>query len=137
MKINATTIQELIDRSDVHKEKMIELDKFISETLPELDKRIYITPTITMIGWGEMPYKGGTWPLIALAPQKNTVNIYISAVRDGQYMLEVYGTALGKISCGKSCARIKKIEDMNKDEWVKMLRESYDYFEKTVKCMNK
>jgi len=137
MKIPATSIQDLINRSGDHKDRMIELEKFISETVPELDKKFYDSPSISMIGWGEMPYKDGTWPLIALAPQKNTVNIYVSAIKNKKYILEVYNGKLGKVSCGKSCARIKKIEDLNLDEWKKMLRDAVSYYDDTVLCMNK
>lgn len=47
--------------------------------------------------------------------EANYISIYVCAVAGGQYAAEKYAKELGKVSVGKSCIRIKKIEDLNFD----------------------
>ncbi len=84
--------------------------------------------SITMMGYGVFNYKSksgreGTWPIVAIAPQKNYMSLYICAVTNGKYMAEIYQDKLGKVSCGKSCIRFKKIEDLNTDTVKEILLE--------------
>ena len=53
------------------------------------------------------------WPMIAIAPQKNYLALYICATKDGKYWAEIYQENLGKVNCGKSCIRFKRLEDLN------------------------
>lgn len=59
------------------------------------------------------------WPVIALASQKNYVSVYVCAVDNGEYIAEKYKKDLsskagsGNVSVGKSCIRIKNLEDVD------------------------
>jgi hypothetical protein len=71
-----------------------------------------------MIGYGKFPYlnykkEKGMWPIVALASQKNYVSIYVCAVEKGHYLAEQYKKKLGKVSVGRSCIRLKKLEDVH------------------------
>jgi hypothetical protein len=39
--------------------------------------------------------------------------LYVCVGKDGQYLPEIYGKRLGRVNCGKSCIRFKKIEDLD------------------------
>ncbi len=54
-----------------------------------------------------------SWPVVALANQKNYVSVYVCAVDHGTYIAEKYKDELGKVSVGKSCIRFKKLEDID------------------------
>jgi len=86
---------------------MIFLDKLICKHAPHLKRQLFKGASITMIGYGEMPYEtkssSGIWPLICLAPQKGSTNLYVSAGKDGEPIVRFYGKKLGKITFGKTC----------------------------------
>jgi len=69
-------------------------------------------------GYGKYRYKyasgrEGDWCVIGVATQKNHFSLYICIARDGKYLAEIYRDRLGKVSCGKSCIRFKKLEDLD------------------------
>jgi len=96
------------------KEVMHFLHDFILKNAPNLNPYF----ASNMLGYGSFPwhnYKKEVieWPIIALANQKNYFSLYVCAVDDGEYIAEKYKKELGKVSVGKSCIRIKKLEDIN------------------------
>src|SRR3989344_2416332 len=96
------------------REPMEFLDKFIKKTVPKLKPNFLYN----MLGYGSFTYINSKkqvldWPVIALASQKNYISIYVCAVKDGEYIAEIYKDELGKVSVGRSCIRFKKIEDLN------------------------
>ena len=118
MKIDALSIDEFFEASKEHKETLIALDKLIREMAPNLDRKLYNSDTICSIGYAEIPYStvrepNGRYPMLAIAPQKHTANLYVMAVMDGMSLVERYKGKLGKVSTGKSCIRIKKMKDLD------------------------
>ncbi len=71
---------------------------------------------MTMVGYYLTTYKNscydGKWPLVAIAPQQNTVNIYVMLVEDGEYIVPKYSNYFGKSNVGKSCIRIRNMNDL-------------------------
>ena len=110
----ATSISEYIGAlPEGRKEMILFLDSFIKKTVPKLSPHF----AYNMLGYGSFPYKNYkkemiSWPIIALASQKNYVSIYVCALENGAYLAEKYKDELGKVSVGKSCIRFKKIEDI-------------------------
>lgn len=133
MKVEANSIEELIERSGDQKETLVALDNFIQKTAPQLIRKLYKGPSITMIGYGEMDWKGktksGTWPLICLAPQKGTSNLYIAGLKDDQPLPLYYKEKLGRVSTGKSCIRIRKMENLNMDTLDYLIRDAIAWME--------
>lgn len=90
------------------------LQKLIRKAAPSL------TPNFlyNMPGYGRFQYQNSRkqildWPVVALASQKNYISLYVCAVDGKQYLAEKYKDELGKVSVGRSCIRIKKLEDVN------------------------
>jgi len=117
MRIEAQTIEELLEKSGDHRELMEKLDQIIINSAPELKRTLFSGPSITMIGYGEMSWKksssNGIWPLISLAPQKNSVNLYIAADKRGIPLPQYYKEYFTKSAIGKNCIRIKNIKTLN------------------------
>ena len=69
-----------------------------------------------MLGYRLIPYRPRSArtttrvPLIALAPQKRHLSLYVCAVVDGAYLAEARADRLGKVSCGKSCIRFTSLD---------------------------
>ena len=57
--------------------------------------------------------------LIAVLPMA----LYACASNENGYLAEQYADQLGKTSCGKSCIRFKKFEDLNVDAVKQLLKE--------------
>ena len=114
--------------NDERREVLEQLDALIKETVPNL-KPWY---TYNMLGYGKFRYTNYKkeeldWPVVALASQKNYISIYVCAIHpehDDKYIAAVYEKELGKVSVGKSCIRLKKIDDLNLDVLKEVLQEA-------------
>jgi hypothetical protein len=116
-KNEATSVEEYLSRIPENRKKDIDfLHEFIQKTIPKL--KPYFASN--MIGYGTFQYLDSKkqkrdWPVVALANQKNYISIYVCAIAEGQYAAEKHEKELGKVSVGRSCIRLKKIEDVNLD----------------------
>ncbi len=116
-KSEAESVEEYLSKVPDGRKKAIDfLHDFIQKTVPELKPHF----ASNMIGYGSFQYLDSKkqkrdWPIIALANQKNYISIYVCAIDGEQYAAEKYEKELGKVSVGRSCIRLKKIEDLNLD----------------------
>lgn len=104
------------------KEAIANMHQLILETVPDL-KSYFAT---NMLGYGSFTYmdskkKPRAWPIIALANQKNYISVYVCAVDGNEYIAEKYADKLGKVNVGRSCIRLKRLEDVNIAELKKVL----------------
>jgi len=113
--VKTKNIQEYLAAVPAERQEMVNfLHDFIQKAAPSLKPHF----AYNMLGYGSFPYKNYKkemieWPIVALANQKNYVSVYVCAVDKGKYIAEKYKKELGKVSVGKSCIRIKKLEDVN------------------------
>jgi hypothetical protein len=101
------------------------LHAFIRKAGPKLKPHF----AYNMLGYGSFAYRNYkkemiTWPIIALANQKQYISIYVCAVADGKYLAEQYKKRLGKVSVGRSCIRFKKLEDLNLPALKELIRKA-------------
>lgn len=120
----AKTIKEYLAAvPDERKEAFLFLHEFIQKNVPSL--KPYFASN--MIGYGSFPYKNYKkelieWPVISLANQKNYISIFICALDVGEYVAEKHKAELGKVTVGKSCISLKKLEDINLSALKKVLK---------------
>lgn len=100
-----------------------QLDALIRATAPSLTPHF----ASNMLGYGSFPYRNAkkelvSWPVVAVASQKNYISIYVCAIHDGGYLAETHKAELGQVSVGKSCIRFKKLSDINLTGLQKVLR---------------
>lgn len=121
----AKTPDEYISMIEEPRRSVIQqLHDMIQKTVPELKPHILVG----MIGYGSYHYKSksgreGEWSVIALASQKNYISVYVCGVEDGEYVAEKHKGDFPKASIGKSCIRFKKLEDINLDLLMKVIKE--------------
>jgi len=79
------------------------------------------------LGYGTYHYvyasgREGDWPILALASRKAAISLYACAAVDGRYVAEDFRDRLPKADIGKSCVRIKKLEDVDLDVLDELVR---------------
>jgi len=132
MEVTAKTIEEFFTSADEREPDLRQLDEIIQQTLPAIDRQLVKGMNYGLLGYGMCHFKyasgkEGDWPVIAIAAQKNHISLYICAVRDGQYLPEIYDKKLGKVNNGKSCIRFKKFDDLNLTEVKNILRDAMEW----------
>lgn len=113
-KVKAASIEEYLAQVPPERKAIIDfLHEFIQKAAPEL------TPVFAynMLGYGNFKYTNYKkevidWPIVALANQKNYVSVYVCALDGDRYIAEKYADQLGKVNVGKSCIRLKRLEDV-------------------------
>ncbi|MBL8030226.1 MAG: DUF1801 domain-containing protein [Candidatus Doudnabacteria bacterium] len=108
--------------SEDRRKDFLFIHNFIKKTVPKLKPHF----AYNMLGYGTFPYKNAkkelvSWPVIALANQKNYISLYVCALEKGKYIAEKNKKELGKVSVGKSCIRFKKLADLNLETLKKVL----------------
>ena len=89
----------------------------------------------SMVGFGSYHYKyesgqEGDWPLVAFAPRKDSLTLYIMpGFKDYSGLLE----KLGKHKTGRSCLYIKSLEDVHVPTLKTLVRQSVKRMKKIVK----
>jgi hypothetical protein len=103
------------------------LHRTIREAAPEL------TPFLhdRYIGYGPYHYtyasgREGDWFVVGLANQKRYVSAYLCATVDGSYVAEANADRLGRVSVGKSCIRVTKLDNIDLDVLAELVRTSAD-----------
>jgi len=122
----AKSVREYIEALPKERREVIEfLHKFIQEVSPKLKPHF----AYNMLGYGSFPYRNYkkeliSWPIVALASQKNYISLYICALDGKTYLAEKYKKNLGKVSVGKSCIRFKKLENLELPALKKIIKEA-------------
>lgn len=123
---SAQTPEEYIEALEQPRRQEVEkIHKLIQQTLPSQKPHILSG----MIGYGTYHYRyasgrEGDWSLIALASQKNYISLYICSVENGEYIAESYKKALPKASIGKSCIRFKRLEDVDTNVLIEIIKKA-------------
>lgn len=121
MKIDAASIEAFFVAAGEREAALRQLDALIRAAAPALQPKLVTGMKMTMLGYGTIHYRSRLskelqeWPLVALAPQKHYISLYVCAVIDGQYVAEANKAQLGKVSVGKSCIRFRHLTDLRQD----------------------
>ena len=123
-KTKAKSVKEyLANVPDDRKATVLFLHAFIQKAAPKLKSYF----AYNMLGYGSFLYKNYknemiSWPIIAMASQKNYISVYVCALTDGKYIAEKYQKELGKVSVGRSCIRFRKLADVKLPVLKKVIR---------------
>ncbi len=113
---SAKTPEEYIEgleeprRSDIRA-----LHELIRREAPHLESHI----ASGMLAYGRYHYKGkskgteGEWFHIGLASNKRYISLYVMAADANGYLAEAYKERLPKADIGRSCVRIKRLDDVD------------------------
>ncbi len=99
---------------DGRREIVERIHEVVTEAVPELEVRMWKT----FIGYGTYHYvyasgREGDWFPIGLTNNKGYVSLYLCAGDEQGYLAESNADRLGKVSVGKSCIRVKRLEDID------------------------
>lgn len=114
-KVKPTTVKQYLAAVPAGRKEIIDfLHTYIQKAAPKLKPHF----AYNMLGYGSFPYLNYKkqqidWPIVAMASQKNYISIYVCALDGKQYIAEKFKDDLGKVSVGKSCIRLKKLEDLH------------------------
>lgn len=92
-----------------------QLHELIRKTAPQLEPQT----DSGGIGYGSYHYvyasgREADWPILGLASRKRAISLYASCLTDdGRYVAEGYRDRLPRADIGKSCVRIRKLEDID------------------------
>jgi hypothetical protein len=132
MRIDASTVEEYSAAGD-REDDLRAIDAIITETSPGLHRPLFVGPSITMIGYGEMdwdrPSGSGVWPVIGVAAQKQYISMYVAAAKDGETLAQFYSSRLGRTNNGKSCIRFRSVSDIDTAELANAVRDAATWAE--------
>lgn len=120
------TPDEYIERLEEPRRGQIRrLHELIRENAPSLDPYLQAG----MLAYGPYHYRyesgrEGDWFRIGLASQKRYISLYLTADKDGRYVAEAYRDRLPKADIGKSCVRLKSLDDAHEDQLAALIREA-------------
>ncbi|MCB1245660.1 MAG: DUF1801 domain-containing protein [Acidimicrobiia bacterium] len=133
MRVDASTIPEYFEAAGDRESDLREIDRIITQAAPDLKRQLFVGPSITMIGYGEMtwerPSGSGVWPLLGVALQKHYFAVYVAATRDGVMLAEHYSDRLGKTNNGKSCIRFRRVSDIDETEFANAVTDAVAWAE--------
>lgn len=131
MRVEATAYDELFAAAGQREADLRRMDAAIVEHAPDLER--WFSTGVGMggagIGYGTIDYRTKaakeptTIPVLGLVPQKRHLALYACVVVDGQYLAEKYAERLGRVSCGKSCIRFTRFDNVDPDGIAALLRE--------------
>lgn len=101
---------------DGRREIVERVHEAITAAVPELEVRMWNK----FIAYGSYHYvyssgREGDWFPIGLTNNKGYVSVYLCAADEDGYLAESNADRLGKVSVGKSCIRVKRLEDLDLD----------------------
>ena len=111
---------DLKRRSDLRK-----LDMLIRRSAPGLKRYFHGgTPVgepgmrFKMIGYGKFQYvaRNGQyvdWPAVGVALQKNYISVYLSVIKDGASLIQLYSGKLGQLKLGRNHFSFSTYEDLD------------------------
>ena len=120
------TPAQYLDNIPAERRTAIEtLHRAILQAVPELTAHI----CHGMLGYGPVHYRTrsgceGDWAVIGLASQKHYISLYLCASDDTGYLAEQNKARLGKVSVGKSCIRFSKLEDLNLQVAIELVKKA-------------
>jgi hypothetical protein len=123
-------IEEWFAAAGPREAELRRVDALVTAAAPGIDRQLVPAGRGRMLGYGLMPYRPRsatvttTTPLIALAPQKRHLSLYVCAVVDGGYLAEARADRLGSVSCGKSCIRFTSLDKVDAEELSAVVRDA-------------
>lgn len=112
------------------RETITTLHKAIRKTVPKLAPAIMSgMGSSPIIGYGKYHYKSasgreGDWFLIGLASGKTNYSLHICVGDKDGYLVERNAGKLGKVKTGRSCINFKKLEDLNLDAAMGLVKQA-------------
>jgi hypothetical protein len=122
----------LASLSDDRRATMTTMHKAIRKAVPKLAPYVTGGMGTPIIGYGKYRYRSasgreGEWFTIGLAVGKAYYSLHICVAAAGGYFVEKNAKKLGKVKTGRSCINFKRLEDLNLEEAMKLVKQGAKY----------
>ena len=124
-RVDVDSLKDYLDFDLERKSDLRKLDMLIRISAPKLKRYFHSgTPTgepgmrFKMIGYGKFQYvaRNGQhvdWPAVGVALQKNYISVYLSIMKDGASLIQLYFSNLGKLRLGRNHFSFRMYEDLD------------------------
>lgn len=80
-----------------------------------------------MLGYGRYHYRyasgrEGESCIVGLASRNAGISVYVNAGDGESYLAETIASRLGRVSVGRSCVRIKRLDDVDRKAFTELIR---------------
>jgi hypothetical protein len=124
-RVDMDSLKDYLDFDLERKSDLRKLDKLIRRSAPGLKRYFHSgTPAgehgmrFKMIGYGKFQYvdRDGQyvdWPAVGVALQKNYISVYLSVMKDGASLIQLYSSKLGLLRLGRNNFSFRMYEDLD------------------------
>ena len=123
--VDVDSLQGHLDFDPKRKSDLRKLDMLIRRSAPGLKRYFHRgTPAgepgmrFKMIGYGKFQYvaRNGQyvdWPAVGVALQRNYISVYLSVMKDGASLIQLYSGKLGQLRLGRNNFSFMMYEDLD------------------------
>lgn len=140
MKKTTESIQQYLDYLEPkHREVTGQLIEMVFAASSEIEHHVWRGKfwggsEQAILGFGEYDYQSskgdpGKWFTIGIARQKKYYSLYITAIKDGQYLTKSYIDKLGKVKIGSSSISFTKLENVDLENLKQLIQDAVNYYE--------
>jgi hypothetical protein len=124
-RVNVDSLKDYLDFDLKRKSDLRKLDTLIRRSAPGLKRYFHKgTPAgepgmrFRMIGYGKVQYvaRNGQyvdWPAVGVALQKNYISVYLSVMKGGASLIQLYSGKLGQVKIGRNHFSFRMYEDLD------------------------
>ena len=124
-RVDVDSLKDYLDFDLKRKSDLRKLDMLIRRSAPGLKRYFHSgTPAgepgmrFKMIGYGRFRYiaRNGQyvdWPAVSVALQKNYISVYLSVMKDGASLIQLYSGKLGQLRLGHNNFGFRTYEDLD------------------------
>jgi hypothetical protein len=114
---------------DDRRDTMTAVHRAIRKAAPKLAPFVTSGMGTPLIGYGKYHYKSasgreGDWFLVGLAAGKSYYSLHVCAGGKDGYLVERNAAKLGKVKTGRSCINFKKLEDLQLDVAMSLVKQA-------------
>ena len=125
LRVDVDSLKDYLDFDLKRKGDLRKLDMLIRRSAPGLKRYFHSgTPAgepgmrFKMIGYGKFQYvaRNGQyvdWPAVGVALQKNYISVYLSVIKDGAPLMQLYAGKLGRLRLGRNNLSFRMYEDLD------------------------
>lgn len=123
-----TVAEFLASLPDDRRAEVTIVHKAIRKAVPKLAPYVTGGMGTPIIGYGKYRYRSasgreGEWFTIGLAVGKAYYSLHICVAAEGGYFVERNAAKLGNVKTGRSCINFRKLEDLNLDVAMALVKE--------------
>lgn len=147
-RVDVDSLKEYLDFDLKRKSDLLKLDRLIRKSAPGLKRYFHKgTPAgepgmrFKMIGYGKFQYVARSgqyvdWPAVGVALQKNYISVYLSVMKAGASLIQLYSSKLGQVRLGRNHFNFRMYEDLDVQMLTSLFAEAQQIFQSDLRHCN-